>query len=321
MAAASPAMNRARLTLVAGTRQKALEWAIENGLLRTVRECRSHRVAMTLDMGKDPPRFRCRKRNSNSSGCSKEVSLYAGSWFEGTKCPLPQILSLMYSLCEDATYEQAIHEAQRLGDGGEVRYECSSATVADWYNYCTELIVSQVESANASQPKIGGPGKVVQIDESHFGGAKYHKGRWLPERWVIGMIEAEGESDDFRAAVVSGRSSADLIPVILANVEPGTMIYTDQWNAYVCLRDHGYFLEQVNHSDEAHPFVNQETGVHTQRIESQWRPIKARYRARNPGNLGRFGEWLVRRLWLRNCRKSGLDPFQQLIEAIKQEYA
>lgn len=44
--------------------------------------------------------------------------------------------------------------------------------------------------------KIGGPGKVVQIDESKFGRRKYNRGRHIEGHWVIGMLE-DG-SDDLR---------------------------------------------------------------------------------------------------------------------------
>ena len=36
---------------------------------------------------------------------------------------------------------------------------------------------------------IGGPGKVVKIDESKFGKRKYHCGRHVDGHWVFGGIE------------------------------------------------------------------------------------------------------------------------------------
>jgi hypothetical protein len=37
--------------------------------------------------------------------------------------------------------------------------------------------------------KIGGPGVVVEVDESKFGKAKYHKGHRVDGVWVFGLVE------------------------------------------------------------------------------------------------------------------------------------
>ena len=39
--------------------------------------------------------------------------------------------------------------------------------------------------------KIGGPGKLVQIDESKIGKRKYHRGHVVEGQWVFGGIEEE----------------------------------------------------------------------------------------------------------------------------------
>ena len=37
--------------------------------------------------------------------------------------------------------------------------------------------------------QIGGPGKVVEIDESKFGRRKYNRGRYQEGHWVFGGVE------------------------------------------------------------------------------------------------------------------------------------
>jgi len=40
-----------------------------------------------------------------------------------------------------------------------------------------------------SSEKLGGPGKIVEIDESKFGRRKYHRGHHVDGQWVFGGIE------------------------------------------------------------------------------------------------------------------------------------
>ncbi|KAI9088848.1 hypothetical protein DFS34DRAFT_639825 [Phlyctochytrium arcticum] len=53
------------------------------------------------------------------------------------------------------------------------------------------------------------------------------------------------------------------------------MIYGDMWKGYVTpwLKELGYDHETVNHSQH---FVDPDSGVHTQNIESNWRAGKGR---------------------------------------------
>ena len=47
--------------------------------------------------------------------------------------------------------------------------------------------------------KIGGPGTIIQVDESKFGRRKYNWGRKIDGHWVLGLIE--NNSEDFRLIV------------------------------------------------------------------------------------------------------------------------
>ncbi|EFN66882.1 hypothetical protein EAG_09151, partial [Camponotus floridanus] len=92
---------------------------------------------------------------------------------------------------------------------------------------------------------IGGPGKIVQIDESKFGRRKYQSGRVIEGHWLLGMIE--DESEDFRLEMYSKnqRTSEVLIPLIQQNVAPGSIMHTDQWKAFNELGDCGYIHKTV----------------------------------------------------------------------------
>ena len=61
------------------------------------------------------------------------------------------------------------------------------------------------------------------------------------------------------------------------------------------------------------------TGVHTNRIESSWRPLKDYFRERkfHPDHLA---DHIVEYQWRRACRKLELEPFDYLLDSIINAY-
>ncbi len=102
--------------------------------------------------------------------------------------------------------------------------------------------------------KLGGPGKVIELDESHFYKAKYNRGRQLgrPFQWVFGMTE-RGASHNIRVFHVPDRRAVTLIDIIEEWIEDGTYIMSDMWGAYGGLEainaiaQHNYIWQRVNH--------------------------------------------------------------------------
>jgi transposase-like protein len=117
---------------------------------------------------------------------------------------------------------------------------------------------------------IGGLGKVVEVDESKFGRRKYHRGCYVKGQWVFGGIE-RGSGRTF-LETVNDRSAETLIELIKKWIRPGTTVITDCWAAYRSLPDEGFTHLRVNHSIT---FVDEDTGAHTNTIESTWKHVKA----------------------------------------------
>ncbi|KAJ8975992.1 hypothetical protein NQ317_006289 [Molorchus minor] len=67
------------------------------------------------------------------------------------------------------------------------KLKMSTRTVVDWSNFCREVCIEWCFTH--SNDKIGGPGKIVEIDEAKVGRRKYHKGRVLEGQWIFGGIE------------------------------------------------------------------------------------------------------------------------------------
>uniref|UniRef100_A0A914CUD6 ISXO2-like transposase domain-containing protein n=1 Tax=Acrobeloides nanus TaxID=290746 RepID=A0A914CUD6_9BILA len=188
----------------------------------------------------------------------------------------------MYGFCEGYTYRKCRKEMIEPEDDNS----SADTTISAWYKYCREMMVDSFMLREQGRGLIGGPGVIVQIDESKFGKRKYSRGRAIEGHWVLGMIA--DRSKDFRLAICPEnlRDANTLIPIIKDNVAPGSIIHTDAWRAYARLNEHGFEHHVVNHSDPENRFVDA-------LVEYQWR---------------------------RECRLNNLDPFEQLISSIKVNY-
>ena len=62
-------------------------------------------------------------------------------------------------------------------------------TIVDWYNFHRDVCAQYF----LDHPTIiGGPGTIVEIDESKFGRRKYNRGRYQDGHWVFGRIPSLG---------------------------------------------------------------------------------------------------------------------------------
>ena len=159
--------------------------------------------------------------------------------------------------------------------------------------------------------RIGGPGIIVQIDESKVGKRKYHRGYRVEGQWVFGGIEEE--SRKCFLVPVEDRTEATLLPIIKKWIEPGTVIVSDCWKSYSKLSENGYQHETVNHSKE---FVNSD-GYNTNKQEGHWRHMKT--------SLPKFGtrkehfsSYLAEYFWRYKHKDS--DMFKVFLRDVKQIY-
>ena len=184
-------------------------------------------------------------------------------------------------------------------------------TVVEWNGYVRQVCGWKV--ANLLKQPIGGPGMTVEIDESLLAKRKNHKGRMLPEKWLFGGVCRETHAKF--AVLVPDRTSATLIPHIEAFIAPGSKIISDGWRSYQQLAVHpSYTFNWVNHSTN---FVKVgDTKVHTQTIESMWRPYKDANRRRNGTHDTMMGSYVAEGLW-----RAALPPGKAVFEAILEDIA
>ena len=105
------------------------------------------------------------------SACRKKLSIRAGSFFSKSHLSLQTRLKLIYFW---ATDEPVTKVHQQLD-----QKECSTKTAIDVFNFLREVCSQHLIALGDIQ--LGGPGAIVQIDESLFNHKpKYQRGRRPP---------------------------------------------------------------------------------------------------------------------------------------------
>ena len=155
----------------------------------------------------------------------------------------------------------------------------------------SEWIVSYQRIDEVFKGKMGGKGKIVEVDESCFFKRKYNKGRLLKQVWCFGMVERE--SGRLIVELVDKRDSKTLIPIIQKWVHVNTScIISDEWKSYNQLKKLKYNYEKVNHSKN---FVSKENPqVHTQTIENRWGQLKSLLSKRGRISRTKFSDKIKR---------------------------
>lgn len=126
---------------------------------------------------------------------------------------------------------------------------------------------------------------------------------------VLGMVERGGR---IRFRVIASRHGAPLSNAVIANVNPGSIIFTDDWRSYRPLSDHFSDHQVVNHSSGEYvrgyaytntiegAFGNMKTG-----IRGVYKQVSRAY----------LQSYLDEYAWRSNAKLSDEPLFEQLLEA------
>ncbi|CAG8712934.1 33433_t:CDS:2, partial [Gigaspora margarita] len=148
--------------------------------------------------------------------CGYGQTIRSGTWLENSCLSLAQIAKIMFCWSDKLPQKFAACESG-----------VSVQSMVDWYNFCRDICC--VTLMNQSD-KIGGEGKVVEIDESKFGKRKYNRGKRVEGQWVFGGVKRD--SDKMFMVTVPDRKQETLIKILEKYVKKGTTIYSDFWAAY-----------------------------------------------------------------------------------------
>jgi transposase-like protein len=229
----------------------AVQYLIENQIFEAEKQCS---CGATITFSSTNTEKRCTKKT-----CRKRHSITHNTIFQSSNLKVTDILELIYlKICLNSRYQDVISCTT-----------LTSKTITKWTRYIQQIMANDLE---VDDIKVGGPGIVVEIDESKFGKRKYNRGHRVEGVWVVGGIERT-EQKRFFLVPVANRNAQTLEAIIRTYVHAGSIIHTDMWRGYgVAIENIGNLEHyQVNHSAN---FVDPDTGVHTNTIEGKWSSLK-----------------------------------------------
>uniref|UniRef100_A0A0L8GVF4 ISXO2-like transposase domain-containing protein n=1 Tax=Octopus bimaculoides TaxID=37653 RepID=A0A0L8GVF4_OCTBM len=219
-----------------------------------------------------------------------------GQWKDdNSKLKCEQIIDILY-------YWAKGDLAKDLGQ------ECRIANVAvtDWRNFCRDVYAEYYVAQNI---KLGGPNRIVEIDESAFVRRKYNVGHRVKTQWVFGALERDTRRCFLVA--VEDRSADTLLGIIQDRILPGTTIISYLWRSYNTLNQLGYRHLTVNHSIN---FVDPATFATTNHIECLWKHVKNRNKRENGTARNLLQTHLIEFMWRYEFKD---EIFQKLLEQIR----
>jgi transposase-like protein len=232
--------------------------------------------------------------------CKRQFTVKVGTVFEASHVPLNLWLQAVYLMCSSKKGISS-HQLMRILD---VQYKTA------WF--MTHRIREAMTAGTL--PPMGGEGFTVEIDETFIGkkeGEPVRRG-YAHKHAVMTLVQRGGSARSFH---VDGTKASDLLPIIKANVLPGTRVMTDEAGQYAHLGK--YFTE--------HDFVRHSTGeygrgeTHTNTVEGFYsvfkRGMKGVYQHCAEKHLHRYvAEFDFR---YNNRVKLGVDDAQRTTAALR----
>ncbi|MGL5707435.1 MAG: transposase [Aeromonas sp.] len=110
--------------------------------------------------------------------------------------------------------------------------------------------------------KLGGPGKVVQIDETMLNfKCKSHRGRSPKNRTdALCIVEVSSGIQRVFATIIPDKKATTMIPIICTQVASNSIIWTDDHRSYNIISRCDFTHNTVCHKYE---FINHSTLVNT----------------------------------------------------------
>ena len=168
-----------------------------------------------------------RRRLLQCTGCSRQVSLTAGTIFHGSRKPLRLWFKAIFLMTSQRTGTSARNLMRQLGLG-------SYQTAWTWMHKLRQATVRPGREALLGQ---------VEVDEGYVGGLEEGvHGRETKAKSIVAVaVEVKDKSPGrMRMACVEDASASSLGGFVTSNVTPGSTVRTDGWAGYDGLSKCGY---------------------------------------------------------------------------------
>lgn len=238
----------------------------------------------------------------NLRQCNQQIGIRKDNWFDGSKISFCTALRFIYCWCEKLTSIKFCKKQLGLSD----------KTAIDWNNSMRELCVLDMEN-NSIKKKIGGPGCIVEIDESLFIKRKNNSGRILPEQWVLGGICRE--TKDSFIVTIPNRNGSTILTKIIENIEDGTTIYSEKKSL-----NQSFQQAQINHK---YNFIDSETPgqtIHTNTVKRMWGSVKWRNKNHRGTARQHVESYISEFIWRQYNMKQNRDCFQSILNCISTNF-
>ena len=181
--------------------------------------------------------------------CKRQFTVKVGTVFESSHVPLNLWLQATYLMCSSKKGISS-HQLMRTLD---VQYKTA------WF--MTHRLREAMKAGTL--PAFGGDNVTVEVDETFIGkkeGVPVKRG-YAHKHAVMTLIERRPEGGRARSFHVEATKASDLMPIIKANVKPGTHVMTDEAGQYAHLNKHFAAHDYVRHS--AKEYVRGEVHINT----------------------------------------------------------
>jgi len=276
-----------------------INYLFTKGLVKRNRTCCKRNCRRRMFIIRDNSRqenfiFRCPK-------CRMTQSIRKGSFFEEARLSVKDVLHVTFCWAAKVPVRSAsaitgVHEK----------------SVSQWYIFLKELCSKDL--LNNPNYVFGGPGVVVQIDESLVAKRKYNVGRDVEQQWVFGLYDTSTKLGHVQ--LVEDRTAQTLLPIIQRFIRAGSTIFSDRWAAYNQLTNLGYLHTTVNHSEN---FVDPATGTCTNAIEAYWSRVKRNIRLHWLSDRDQLPLRIDEFLWRdRLTNKKYIHAFEEMLRLMAQ---
>ena len=175
-------------------------------------------------------------------------------------------------------------------------------------------MISKMRSYFLKKPIIlGGLGAVIQCDETKLNhNVKSHRGRAPQEQvWAIFIVDTSYTPSRGYVEILPDRKQDTMLSVIQRVVRRGSTIITDEFRSSINVgKDGDYAHSTVCHK---YNFVDPETGIHTQNVESYNNKIKPRIKDIKGVQRGVRADFLIEFMWFEMFKDNTFDELINLL--------